>query len=253
MKALANHLRAELLKLHRTPALLLTVVMPYVVVLLLGLFAGIQGERFLGRSDASPWPWLVETSLTIWSTVFLPLHVFLVAALVAAVEHRARGFRLLFTLPVPRWRIYAGKQAAVFLLVAGSYLLLALGILLTGGLLHLVHPELGFAIYLPWREVLLQALWGTLATSFLVALATWLSLWSRSFVIPVTIGFVATVLLLALRAAGPEMALYHPAAYAVEVVKSSPRSALFWALLGVVTGGLFSVVGGWAFLGRDVE
>jgi len=232
---------------------LLTLVLPYLVVLIFVLFAHLEGERFLGRDEASSWPWLLEVCFVTWSTLFLPLFVFLGAALVAAIEHRAQGFRLMLTLPVARWRVYLGKEVAVMLLVAGSFFFLAIGVLLGGGLLRAVHPGLGFEAAFPVAEVLLATLWGTCASTFLVAIATWVSLWSRSFVLPVALGLVATVLLLALRSAGLSLALYHPAAYAVEAVLAAPGVAVRWAALGLGTGVAFSLASIASLAGRDVE
>ncbi|MDY7093254.1 MAG: ABC transporter permease [Acidobacteriota bacterium] len=260
MRAFFQLLIAEALKLRRTPALLLTLILPYTVVLAFFLFARIEGHRFLTGADADPWSWLAEACLGAWTSLFLPLAVFLLAALVASVEHRSRGLRLLFTLPVPRWQIAAAKHLVVLALVGLSFLLLALGIALAGIALRWASPELGFDQPVPWGALLLTCLWGWLATTFFCTLATAVSLARSSFVLPVTAGFLATILLLILRATDPALALYHPAAYAVEATDSlvsfgrpATTLGLRWALVGLGTGILFALAAGWAWVRGDVD
>lgn len=260
MRTFLQLLAAETLKLRRTPALLLTLVLPYTVVLAFFLFARTEGHRFLTGEGAAPWSWLAEACLGAWSSLFLPLTAFLLAALVASVEHRSRGLRLLFTLPVARWQIAAAKHLVLIALIGLSFLLLALGIVLAGVVLRWTSPELGFDQPIPWAPLLLTALGGWLASTFFCTLATTVSFARRGFVLPVTVGFLATVLLLLLRATDPTLALYHPAAYAVEATKSlisfdpqATTGGLHWALLGAATGALFALAAGWAWVRGDVD
>ena len=252
MRRFIGCLAADLLKLRRTPVALLLVVGPYVVVLFFGLFAYFDGQRFLSREQA--WLWLGDAAFTFWSLVILPMWTALVTAQVAAIEHRAQGFKHLFALPVPRSILYLTKQTLCWLLVAAAFLCHALGVVVAGWLLRWLHPGLGFEAPVPFERLLIFTAGGFVASCFLVAIQTWLALERGDLVTPIAVGFLATVSALALRGFDASLVVYHPWAYPAELVGAlvagEPVGA--WALAGVVGGGLFAGVAGWSFVRRDV-
>lgn len=252
MRRFLGCLTADLLKLRRTPVALLLVVAPYVVILFFGLFAYFSGPRFL--SSAQAWAWLGDSCFTFWSLIVLPMWTALVTAQLAAVEHRAEGFKHLFALAVPRRILYLSKQVLCWLLVAGAFLWLGLGILVGGWLLRWFRPGLGFEAAAPVERLLSFAAGAFLASLFLVAIQTWLALARRDLVTPIAAGFLATVSALALGGFDASLVAYHPWAYPSELVGAlvAGEPASVWLLAGVVGGGLFTVVAGWSFVRRDV-
>lgn len=244
----------ELLKLRRTAALLVTVVAPYVVVLAFAIFAALEGETFLRSPHVEAWAWLMESAATAWSLVFLPLFMGLITALAAALEHRSEGFKHLFALPVPRGAIYAGKQLALFTLLAASFALLGLGLAVAGLALRALRPELGFEAPLPLGRLAALLAGQTAACGFALAVQTWVSLVRRDFALPVGLGFLATILLVALRAVDASLARFLPWSFPVEVARSFAQDApdLRWALAGLAGGLAFAAYAGWSFSRRDV-
>ena len=70
MRRLVGTLAAELLKLRRSPALLVAIVAPYLVVLFAFLILLLRGESILAGGRVSAWSWLLEvTASTVghWS------------------------------------------------------------------------------------------------------------------------------------------------------------------------------------------
>ncbi len=252
MRVFVRCLGAEMLKLKRSSVWLLSLLAPYVVTLFFALFAYFDGERFL--SNESAWTWLGDSSFVFFSLIVLPMWAALVTAQVAAIEHRAQSFKHLFALPVKRSTLYQAKQSLCWLLAGGVFLWQVGAIVLAGFLLRWGRPGLGFESPVPWSRFLAFAGGGFLASLFLVAIHTWLALDRRDLVTPIATGFLATVSALALAGLDADLVVYHPWAYASEVVGAlvSGEAAWPWMAAGAVGGALFAVVAGWSFVRRDV-
>ena len=254
MRAFTRCLIAELLKTRRTPALAMTVVAPYVVVLLPVLIVLVEGSRFLPSSRIGSWSWLARSAFVTWCLVVLPLFLGLLTSLLAAIEHRAHGFRHLFALPVRRLTLYLAKQAAVFALVALAFALLAAGVLLAGLLLRLLRPGLGFEAAVPWRLLAGLALGGLLASGFVTALQTWIALLRQDVAAPIGLAVLATGSVIALRAFDATLVPYHPWSYPGELIRGllAEGADPAWWVAGLLAGLAFAAVSGWSFTRRDV-
>lgn len=245
-------LSAELLKLKRTPVVLVLVVAPYVVTLFFFLFAFFDGERFLSGRQA--WLWLGDSSFTFWSLIVLPMWTAIVTVGVTAVEHRAQGFKHLFALPVGRMKLYLAKQLLCWLLAGAAFLGLVLAITIAGLLLRVLRPGLGFEQALPASRLLAFAGAAFLASLFLVAIHTWLAMIRSDAATPIAAGFLATVSVLALSGLDASLTRFHPWAYPSQLIGSwvSGEVEPVWAAVGVLGGAVFTWVAGRSFVSRDV-
>ncbi|MEM8964169.1 MAG: ABC transporter permease [Acidobacteriota bacterium] len=245
-------LRAEWIKLRRSGVWPVCVLTPYVIVLFFALFAYFDGERFL-RPDRA-WTWLIMSTLRFFAGVVLPLWVAAITAQVAAIEHRSRGFKHLFVLPVARWRLYLGKQIVGWGLCLVVMLGLAVALLVAGSILGWLRPELGFDAFPELAPLLVGAFGTTLASGFLIAIHTWVALVRSDLMTPIALGFVATISVVALGAFDADLVVFHPWAYPTQWVKSLDGTIeLVWPLVGAATGALLAMVAGWSFVARDVE
>ena len=252
MKHLLAILGSEILKLRRTPVLLVLVVAPYVVSLFFFLFAYFDGERFLGGRDA--WTWLGDSIFTFWSLIVLPMWTAIITAQVASIEHRAEAFKHLFALPVRRLTLYLAKQTLCWLLTAAAFLSLAVAIAVAGLVLRMLRPGLGFEQAVPSSRLLAFAGVAFLASLFLVALQTWVALQHTDIATPIATGFLATASMLALSGFDASLTAYHPWAYPSQLVGSWVAGEVewVWMTVGVAGGGLFAFVAGRGFVSRDV-
>jgi hypothetical protein len=250
---LLRALAAELLKIRRTRALLIALVAPYLVALLPFVIALSMSGTLTRRSAFSPWGWLAEAALTTWTLILFPLLLSLEAALLAAVEHRSQGFKLLFALPVRRGAIYGAKQIAVVLLTVASLLLLVLGLVAAGLALRALRPGLGFEAAVPWSDLLVCAARVLAASGLILAVHTWMSLRWRSFAPVLALGILATVVTIALNTGDVAVWPWFPWSLPFRAARGFGQAvepAL--VLVGALGGLLAAVLGGREMTRRDV-
>ncbi len=246
---------AELGKIRRGPLPPVVVISPYLVILAFGLFTWLEGERFLGSASVSSWSWINGTTMNVWCLVVLPVMAALVSAQVAAIEHRNRGLQHIFALPLSRWRFYCGKFAVVFLLITASFLLLGIGVLLTGSILGALRPELAFGP-IPWPEIVQTYSRALLACPFFLSIQLWVALMRKDFIAPIGLAVIALILVMALRSLGSEWDLYHPWAYpalAIAAETQGQGQGLIWPTLGTLGALLFTFPAAYVFLSRDLH
>jgi len=190
---------AEFLKLRRTVALRVAIAAPLAVVGLQVLVATQQSA--VVRAGATPLLGLLQGGYFVWALLALPLYGALAAALVAAVDHQDDHWKQLFSLPIPRWSIFAGKWVAAVTLLLISFAVLAIGLLTLTAVFRELRP--GW----PAQPELLQLAVVRMGESFLAAwfflsIQLWVSLRWRSFPVGLTVGIIAVLVTLGLAARG---------------------------------------------------
>ena len=251
MTALFRALRAEMLKMKRTLALLMVLVTPGTVVAM-QFFNMLQRGENLEGFRADPWGVLAQGVLAIWAILMLPLFITLETALLAGMEHGAHQWKHLFALPVPRWTIYAAKLLVGAGLLALSTLALVGGVLAAGLALQVLLPRVPFPAAIPWWEILRPAGLIFLTAGLILAIHTWISLRWASFTVAVSVGIVATVGGVII---GQSLTWwkYYPWALAVNVISDPAMQDLPLALtLGIGGGIVAGVLGCWDVVRRDV-
>jgi len=197
--AFLRQLRAEALKLRRSPALRTLWLLPLLFLLvefvlferpLLGLRALTTDTR---TTLETLQPKLV---VALWGGFFHPLLLALLPALVFRPEHRFKTWRHLHAMPLSRRGFFLAKATLVLLLVAA--LLGALGLLLFAErkLLGWANPLLAQ----PYPGLLMARLlgWLWLGSLPLLALYLWVSDRINSLAVPVVFGLVGLILTIAL-------------------------------------------------------
>lgn len=262
MKAIARALSAETLKLRRTLALWLVVVVPSAVVLLYFLNYARPAGAYLIPGWANTWMWMTQNVLIMWSLIMLPLFVALETALLAGLEHHTGGWKHLFALPVPRWSIYAAKLLVGIALI-GLGMLCLLGWIFIAGLgINLFNPGIGFEQPFPFLNVLRLIAVTWLASWFIIAIHTWIAMRWRSFVAAMGFGIVAVFITLIVSQTsqwwlfpwalpGNVEGIFYATMVGEETLY--PVS-LAWLSMGLsIVGGLVAgILGGWEMTRRDV-
>jgi lantibiotic transport system permease protein len=183
MSYLVRALRAEVLKLRRTPSLLIVLAGPLVINIIFLLIVGAQASRTTDVVRSNPWGSLIGSVDSLWIMFMYPLVIVTVTALWANFEHHEQLWQHLFALPVPRVAIYAAKWVLSMLLVAVSTLLLGVFNVLAGLLLRVALPRLGFGAPAPVGMIFGHLGVIFLAAVLMVTIHTWVSLrWQNLFV-----------------------------------------------------------------------
>ena len=252
MSEIPRAVSAEFLKLRRTLALRVAVVAPIAVVGL-QVFVSTQ-QPAAPPAGATPLVGLVQGGFFLWSLLVLPMYGALAAALVAAVDHQDDHWKHLFALPIGRSSILAAKWIAVGALVLIGYLVLASGLLTLTAILRVVRPAWPAAPGLV-RLVVVRMTQGFLAAWLFLSIQLWISLRWRSFIVGLTVGIIAVLVMLGLLARGqsrPSVGRAYPWAMPViaiaRIVEPTPNRAIA-AARGSIGGLLVAAAACWS-LGR---
>jgi len=189
MLKMMTHLRravsAEILKLRRTPSVLLIVVGPLLINLVYGMNVQARHTDFL-VDDA--WQLLARNMFGNWTVVILPLLCCAVTALWANFEHQSDQWKHLFALPIPRWAIYGAKWLLSLALMAISSVVFWAGVLLQGWVLRYLVPGFGFEAAAP-AGAILQSVFGIyLAAVLIITLHAWISLRWKNLILALGLG-----------------------------------------------------------------
>jgi hypothetical protein len=252
MTSLVRALRAEALKMKRTLALWLAVIIPFAGAALQFMVFSQRGEVSL-RGAGNAWIPFGQQVFVFWSLLMLPLFVTLETALLGGLEHKDDHWKHLYALPLPRWTMYTAKQVVAMALVGLSIVALVGFSLLAGFGLRLLQPGLGFEGGIPWAMLLKYTVVTFPASWLIISIHTWVGLRWHSFVVAVAFGIVMTIS--GVIVVNAEWGSFYPWALpglsASSFNKGMPLPLP--ELLFAITGGLVvAFIGGWEVTRRDV-
>src|SRR5215217_5376543 len=203
--SLFRALHSELLKLKRTLAFRVIFVLPFLVALL-QFFIVWRTKKFAPGFNL--WQTLPTNSLQIWAVFMMPLLITLETALLNGIEHADKQWKHIFSLPVPRHAVYLSKLIVAQGLILVSTLILALLTIFVGIAATYLRPELANAGPVPFLWIAKQATYVWLASWFIIAIHTWISMRWSGFPIPLGAGISGTFF--ALFAASASLGKYYP-------------------------------------------
>jgi lantibiotic transport system permease protein len=139
----------EALKIRNTAALWLAVVTP-VLATILHVIDLFNRSSFPVGNPGDVWRNLLRNGWSFWA-LFVPILISFEAATLADLEHRGRHWKQLFTLPIPRWSVYATKILFGGLLLAASSFIVVLGFV---GNVLIYNAVSGYQLAsdIPWLE-----------------------------------------------------------------------------------------------------
>jgi hypothetical protein len=252
-------LRANFLTLKRTRALWLAIVAPLFIVffrMILLLFTSDPSVK------AYAWDSLFENNSFFWFGLLFLLTGALDCALLVDIDRGAHAWKYVFALPVARSSWYLAKFVVSIVLVLVSNIVLFIATLVVGYLLGVLSPQQGYTLGSPHvfyyiGVILLE----TVATLFLVAIYTWLSMRTKSFILPAALGIVGIVINL-VGYNSPVAQRFVPSMYALDIGKILARTPqnepyVGWSLLTVIlvscVGALcFTLLGIWDLNRREI-
>lgn len=187
MKYLWLALRSEFYKSRRTMALATTIWLPILIATLFFLIFFLKSKDF-AQMGMNPWLLFAQNLFGLYALLILPMYVIVVAFSTNQIEHTANAWKNVFTLPFPKLSVYLAKWLYAFLLIALFSALVCGLFFLTGNLLAVLKPEIGFQDYASY------ALIGTYFFKFFIGVLGVFSIqflmsfhW-RDFIRPVGVG-----------------------------------------------------------------
>jgi hypothetical protein len=178
LTAFRRCLGTDVLKLRRTPALALAVLLPALPPLLFFVFVLQRGNEGT-PDDVSPMGWTLLGTVSMWAIFLVPLFAAIETSLLAGIEHHNRGWKHLLALPVPRSAAYAAKYVAAASLMAIATVSISGYTLLSLWSLSRLRADVGFAGPLPIQQTLvLFGLVGAASLFLLSAHAYFAMRWS---------------------------------------------------------------------------
>lgn len=208
MKSILRCFYAELLKTKRTLALLLCAVAPLLIGIFMVAMYLRDADYFMKRAGLNPWDQFTEMGLVYWTLLLVPLFIPLVTALLAQFEHNRHNWKLIYTLPNPRWATFFAKWLVTQGLMLLCFTELVLIIFTSGKLLNLINPGYGFSETFPIGNTIKFAGIAYLACWILISIHTWIGMRFSSFPLALGIGIFATVG--ALFIFGQDVSYYYP-------------------------------------------
>ena len=183
----------EVIKSRNTLAFWLSVLGALLIVFLEVCIFWARGERLILK-NSNPWDTYVFTSIRHVSSLLLPFYIILVVGLVINIEHKAKTWKYIYTLPIPKWMIYSSKLQYLFLLNLFTHILFFIFLIIGGEFLSMVRPDLNFANYpTPFRSLLLMMAALFISTLAILSVQYVLSMSFKNIFIPLGIGLAMII------------------------------------------------------------
>lgn len=256
-------LGVEALKVRRTMALALAVLLPAAVVGMFVIYL-LQNPFSVPReSGLTPASLIIQGLLTFWSVLVLPIFAAIETSLLASLEHQNRGWKHLFALPPARGALIAAKFAGAVLLIAIAHAFLFGFTLVLLWAMPKLRPGLGLEAPVPFLAILVVFAVCAVSSLFIVGVHTLISLRWPSFALNIGIalaGMLCVFVVMDTRAnrfypwsqPGATLNVVVPWIFHWPDVKADPGDLV--ALLAIVAGGFLVTAfgGGWLLARRDV-
>ncbi len=170
-------LKIEKMKLKRSPIWIVFAVMP-VIPALLGTLNYKVNIEILKSQWYSLW-----TQHTLFTCdFFLPILIGIYCSYIMRMEYNNHNWNKVLTMPVSRSMIFLSKLVTVSCMILLSEIWIAVLFVVSGKIVGMTDP-------IPIKDMIIWCLFGTLGGMVIVSIQLLLSLFIKSFALPVGIAF----------------------------------------------------------------
>lgn len=168
-------IKAERLKLKRSPLWLAFLFMP-VIPALLGTLNYMANIEILQSEWFSLW-----TQHTLFTCYFfLPIMIGIYSSYIMRQEENNRNWNKVLSMPVSRNLVFIAKLVQVFSMILFSEIWICILFVISG-------KVIGLTSAIPWVKLMIWCLFGTLGGTVIAAIQLMISLFIKSFALPVGI------------------------------------------------------------------
>ncbi|MBN2908795.1 ABC transporter permease [Polycladomyces sp. WAk] len=219
---------------------------PWLLLIAPFAFCGIQVVNYLTRLELlQPLGWM---GLMAWTNYFWPvtliLGITILASMLSGLEHDAKAWKLILSLPINRLTPFFSKFLLLFYSLTIFVCLTFVGLVIVGNVFDLGPTH--------WSLVARQMFYPFFASMPVMVLQLWLSMIIRNQAIPLTVGIVGATLSLFLAYSPPLVLKLFPWAYVPLASPVNEGSYVQWPLVGTMLGFLLLIAGGLHFSKREI-
>lgn len=169
-------LKAERMKLKRSPVWLAFFIMP-IIPALLGTLNYMANTEVLKDEWYSLW-----TQHTLFTCYFfLPIMIGVYCAYIMRLEHNNHNWNKILTMPQSRASIFISKLLTASFMVLISEIWIGVLFIISGRLIGMTAP--------PYADIIIWCVFGTLGGTVMAAIQIFLSIFIKSFALPIGIAF----------------------------------------------------------------
>jgi hypothetical protein len=174
-------IRAEQLKLKRSPVWIAFILMP-IIPAVLGTINYLGNIEILDSEWYSLW-----TQHTIFTSYFfLPIMIGIYCAYIMSLEQNNHNWNKMLTMPVPKSEIFLAKLIVVTFMILISEIWI-------GALLVISGKIIGMTAALPIKNIIIWCLFGTLGGMVMAAAQLVISMFIKSFALPIGISLAGGI------------------------------------------------------------
>lgn len=180
---------SEQYKLSKNKEIFGVLLLPALIIFAVDLYF-IFGILTSGNEPGSggtmnPWKNILGKTVFMFYYMLYPILVSIFVYACCDVEYKNNNYKILFTIPVSKSKIFFSKALFILIVILFSTLLSYLVFLLSGFFFSMIYPALGFQNY-DFREVIFYTFLKLSITLFAVAMIQLaLSLFFRNFIYPI--------------------------------------------------------------------
>lgn len=178
---------SEQYKLSKNKEIFGILLLPAVIILAFDVYYiyGLLTEGIPEEGTSNPWKLVLGKIVSQFFYMLYPILVSLFVHACCDVEYRNNNYKILFTIPVSKSKIFFSKVLFILITVWFSMILTYIIFLLSGYFFSIVFPELGFQNY-DFREVIFYSfLKFSIALSAIAMIQLVLSLVFKNFIYPI--------------------------------------------------------------------
>lgn len=180
---------SEQYKLSKNKEIFGVLLLPALIIFAVDLYFifGIltSGEEPGDGGTMNPWKNILGKTVFMFYYMLFPILVSIFVYACCDVEYKNNNYKILFTIPVSKSKIFFSKALFILIVILFSTLLSYVFFLLSGFFFSITYPKLGFQNY-DFREVIFYTflkLYITLSAVAMIQLT--LSLFFRNFIYPI--------------------------------------------------------------------
>ena len=138
MKQLIAAYNAELLKLKRTIAFLLAILIPVLFIVLI-IFMVL--DRGLENYDKEMYFHLLNFAVSLWPVIILPMFLSIESGLISSTETVTGQWKHIYCLPIPKWKVLFAKWLVMITVCFASHALFVMLFMGSFPILQLFEPQ----------------------------------------------------------------------------------------------------------------